>query len=219
MSTPGYDIHSVHDHIIRLRQRYLGDVRGRLLDHGFGNGVCSRYFQQQGFEVYGVDLETATVLDFLDQPGVAVARFPLLAPGQDTLPFADDFFQALVSNQVLNFILSRERIERVVDEFFRVLSPGGRLIATVMAEDNYFFTDFGVPPVPAEGVVEVRLRGRLQRDDHYYRFRDEEDLRRCFERCGFCIDDLGYFDYGFLDVSRARHYIVLARKPAVEGAA
>ncbi|RME33288.1 MAG: class I SAM-dependent methyltransferase [Gammaproteobacteria bacterium] len=213
-ATPPYDARSVHDHIIRLRQRYLGDIRGRLLDHGFGNGVCSRYFHDEGFEVHGVDLESCTpARTFREQPDIDPERFPLLADGQDRLPFADGFFESVVSNQVLNFILSRKRIDRVVGEFHRVLVPGGRLIATVMAEDNYFFTEYGVPPVPEEGVVQVRLRGRLEREDYYYRFRDAADVRDCFERQGFVLDDLGYFDYAFLDVSRARHYIVLARRP------
>lgn len=210
-----YDVASVYDHIIRIRQRYLDDSDGPVLDHGFGNGVISAYFAREGFDVHGVETSRGAwelIRDRADQLGLDPAAFHVLdSPGVE-LPFADETFGAAVSNQVLYFLPERDLIDKAVAEIRRVLRPGGKVAATVMAEDNYYFTKFGQDPVPDEGPVDVRVRGRISRDFRLYRFRDADDLRSCFENAGFVVDDLGWFDFKLLDVERAKHYIVLAHR-------
>lgn len=211
-----YDIASVYDHIIRIRQRYLADVGGALLDHGFGNGVLSVYFQREGFEVHGVEVSSeahARMIERAGRSGLDPGRFHLVRPDQPRLPFDDGTFSAIVSNQVLYFLPSREAIDAAVCDFRRVLRRGGKLACTIMAENNHYFTSYGVPPVPDSGMVEVRVRGRIERDFRLYRFRNEADVRCTFENAGLSIDDLGYFDFRLLDVTCAKHYIVLAHKP------
>lgn len=210
-----YDVASVYDHIVRIRQRYFGDVPGRLLDHGFGNGVNALYFQREGFEVHGVET-SAAALDLLraNAAGSAVdaARFHLISPDGGRWPFPDGYFDAVVSNQVLYFIPSRDGIEAACAELARVMRRGGKIACTVMAEDNYFFTEHGERPLPDSGPVRVKISGRIERDYLLYRLRDEAELREIFENAGFAVDDLGYFDYRLLDVKKAKHYIVLARR-------
>lgn len=212
-----YNVGSVHDHIIRIRQRYLRDVSGRALDHGFANGIVSQYLQEEGFDAYGVETASAT-FDLIRRRVAAGARlkldqFRLLNSGTTTLPFPDGFFSAIISNQVLYYIAERNAIDATVREFFRTLAPGGKVACTVMAEDNYLFTRCGVPPVPDVGPIHVQVSGRIRRDWMLYRFRNAADLRQSFESAGFVVDDLGYFDFQLLDVNCAKHHIVLARKP------
>jgi SAM-dependent methyltransferase len=211
-----YDVSSVYDHIIRIRQRYFADLEGKALDHGFGNGVISEYLKREGFETYGVEssAQARTVIeDRAAVTGLNPENFQVIGHGDSTLPFDNDMFSLIVSNQVLYFIQDREQIDRTVSEFSRVLRSGGKVACTVMAEDNYYFTEHGIPPIPEQGLTEVRIRGRIDRDFSLYRFRDEADLASSFEKAGLIIDDLGYFDFKMLDVSLAKHYIVLARKP------
>jgi len=210
-----YDVASVYDHIVRIRHRYLNDVSGRLLDHGFGNGVNALYFQREGFEVHGVET-SAAALDLLRANAVGTAldatRFHLIDANRIPWPFADGMFDAIVSNQVLYFIPSRDGVRAACAELARVLRSGGKIACTVMAEDNYFFTDYGEQPLPESGPTKVKISGRIQRDYRLYRLKNEGELRSFFEEAGFIIDDLGYFDYRLLDVVKAKHYIVLARR-------
>lgn len=210
-----YDVASVYDHIVRIRQRYFADVSGRLLDHGFGNGVNALYFQREGFEVHGVET-SAAALDLLraNAAGSAIApsRFHLIEPEGGRWPFVDGFFDAAVSNQVLYFIPSRDGVRAACAELARVMRRGGKVACTVMAEDNYFFTEYGERPLPDSGPVKVKITGRIERDYLLYRLENEAELRGLFEEAGFIVDDLGYFDYRLLDVKKAKHYIVLARK-------
>lgn len=213
-----YDVSSVYDHIIRIRQRYLCDLeRGAaVLDHGFGNGVISAYLAREGFEPFGVESSVAAVELVRDRAAALNLRaenFRQIDQTAARMPFSDDFFAAIVSNQVLYFLPNREQIDATVMDFFRVLRPGGKAACTIMAESNYYFAKCGVPPVPGQGIVKVVVRGRIERDFALYRFRDANDVRATFTRAGFIVDDLGYFDFKLLDVDCAKHYIVLARKP------
>ena len=45
------------------------------------------------------------------------------------LPYADAFFDVVVSCAVLHFAPNRDEIKRMVQEMFRVLAPGGLLFA------------------------------------------------------------------------------------------
>ena len=210
-----YDVASVYDHVVRIRQRYFADVPGKLLDHGFGNGVNALYFQREGFEVHGVET-SASALELLGANArgseLDPARFHLIDPAGGRWPFEDGVFDAAISNQVLYFIPSRAGIEAALAELARVMRRGGKVACTVMAEDNYFFTEYGERPLPHSGPVRVKISGRIERDYLLYRLKDEGELRGLFEAAGFVVDDLGYFDYRLLDVKKAKHYIVLARK-------
>lgn len=213
---PRFNASSVHDHIIRIRHRYLKDLDGRILDHGFGQGETSCYFLHEGFDVYGAEISAAALEGLYataGETGLKQDNFKLLRDGDTTLPFPDNYFSAVVSNQVLYFLEGRDAIDATIREFARTLRSGGKLACTVMAEDNYFFTEYGVAPLPARGMVDVKMTGRVSGDYRLYRFRDEADVRELFEQAGLTVDDLGYFDFKLLDVSCAKHYIVLARKP------
>lgn len=213
-----YDVASVYDHIIRIRQRYLNvfERGARVLDHGFGNGVISAYLAREGFDAFGVESSAsavALVRERAEALGLSPGQFCRVEPTAARMPFSDDAFAAIVSNQVVYFLPTRAQIDATVADFFRILRPGGRVACTIMAENNYYFAKFGVTPAPAQGVVKVAVRGRIQRDFELYRFRDAEDVSSTFERAGFVVDDLGYFDFRLLDVDCAKHYIILARKP------
>ena len=111
-----------------LSERIHGysSARGlKVLDVGCGNGYVLFQYARNGAEVTGVDL-TSTAID------VSRKRFAL--GGQagtfveidgEHLPFLDDHFDIVCSMGVLHHI---SKPETIVDEIYRVLKPGGRLI-------------------------------------------------------------------------------------------
>ena len=89
------------------------------------------------------------------------------------------------------------------------------MVVTVMSEDNYLFVEYGVKPFSDCGLVNVSARGRLNWDRVYYRFSSQSEAVTCLSDAGFVIDDIGYFDFKLLDVTCAKHYILLAHKPII----
>lgn len=108
----------------------LGEIREgeSVLDVGCGAGfdlyVASRRAGPTG-RVQGVDLTPEMVAESRENIarcglGNAEARLG----GAESLPFAPDTFDVVISNGVLNLC---PRKDRAFDEIFRVLRPGGRL--------------------------------------------------------------------------------------------
>ena len=97
----------------------------KVLDIGCGNGYVLFQYARHGAEVTGVDL-TSTAID-LSRKRFELAKMPgtfVEIDGQH-LPFPDDHFDVVCSMGVLHHISNPEP---TVNEMYRVLKPGGRLI-------------------------------------------------------------------------------------------
>jgi SAM-dependent methyltransferase len=96
----------------------------RMLDVASGPGYAAVGGAERGASVVGVDMAEAMVV-------LAARLHPQLefrVGNAEALPFPDNAFDAAVGNFVM---LHLARPERAAAEFFRVLSPGGRLALTV----------------------------------------------------------------------------------------
>ena len=98
-----------------------------VLDLGCGAGL-DLYFYAKAVgargKVYGLDLSEAMVNKA--KSNMAIAGFEdieIKCGHSDALPFRDGFFDVVASNGIYN--LSPDK-EKVLDEVFRVLKPGGR---------------------------------------------------------------------------------------------
>ncbi|WP_047870969.1 class I SAM-dependent methyltransferase [Nocardiopsis sp. RV163] len=113
-----------------------GDVTGRrILDAGCGAGPLSAALRDRGADVTGIDASAGML---------ALARRRLgddadlrVADLSDPLPFADGAFDDVVASLVLHYL---EDWGPTLAEVRRVLSPGGRLIASV----QHPFTDYAL---------------------------------------------------------------------------
>jgi SAM-dependent methyltransferase len=130
--------HIVHEDAKRLKQLFETGHVNKILDLGCGDGRHLRYFSELGYQLYGFDISpTALHLaeDWLHTDGLSTE----LACGDMTaLPWPTDFFDALVSVQVLNHGYLEE-IEAAIDETYRVLKPLGWF---------YLCLQTGPPPDP-----------------------------------------------------------------------
>lgn len=106
-------------------RRYLAEgLDGTVLDLGCGSGATFPYLADAGATVYGVDPNEP----MRDRAARRVERLGLdatLIDGRgESLPFADDQFDAAVVSLVL---CSVDDPPAVVDELARVIRPGGEL--------------------------------------------------------------------------------------------
>lgn len=112
----------------------LGVNRGDLvLDLGAGNGRHTYRLQQLGAFPVAVDMDDVVLKDTYGMMG-AVAQEEDAVPGAATvadalhLPFADGVFDKVIASEVLEHI---PEDRTALDEIYRVLKPGGALVATV----------------------------------------------------------------------------------------
>lgn len=113
--------------IVELAQRHA-PAPARLLDFGCGAADVALRAQQAGFEAHAVDTflgvgDSAENFDIARQRiGERASR---IVPGH-ALPFADAYFDIVVSNQVFEHV---DDLSGVIAELARVTRPGGFLLA------------------------------------------------------------------------------------------
>jgi tellurite methyltransferase len=113
-----------------LRGRF--DDRRRVLDAGCGDGRNLAYLLRRGFTCFGVDRDPAAVTRVR---ALAAQIAPQLPPDHfhagelDRLPWPDASMDAVICSAVLHFALDLAHFNRMVQELWRVLAPGGMLFA------------------------------------------------------------------------------------------
>jgi 2-polyprenyl-3-methyl-5-hydroxy-6-metoxy-1,4-benzoquinol methylase len=106
---------------------HVGLARGqRVLDLGCGWGYAAMLANSYGCEAYGVDIDEGS-MEF----GRALAAkngftVDLRYARSTALPFADAFFDRIISIETFEHIFPAER-QRSLDELKRCLKPGGRM--------------------------------------------------------------------------------------------
>lgn len=133
----------------------------KILDAGCGGGRNLIYFLQNGFDVYGIDpnenaVEAVRELAGHLSPDLSPGNFKIAAA--ESLPFADNYFDLVISSAVLHFAANEHHFEAMLTSMWRVLKPGGYLFARLAS-------DIGI-----EELVEPSGNGRYLLPDGSERF-------------------------------------------------
>lgn len=103
-----------------------------ILDAGCGGGRNVHYLMRCGADVFGFDSD----LDQIERIRARAAEFAPNLPSTNfsvghvgDMPFADGYFDVVISSAVLHFADDEEQFEAMVMEMWRVLTPGGILFA------------------------------------------------------------------------------------------
>ncbi|MGE0545054.1 MAG: class I SAM-dependent methyltransferase [Dehalococcoidia bacterium] len=111
-----------------LLERRFNGQRGslKILDAGCGTGGNSAHLRAYG-SVTGIDYSAEALAFARERPGLRLARASV-----ESLPFADDAFDLVLSNDVLCHLgVANDRV--AMREFTRVLRPGGVLFLQLPA--------------------------------------------------------------------------------------
>ncbi len=107
------------------------DRRTRVLDAGCGQGRNLHYLLRRGFTCFGIDQDPGAIehvrrLAARLAPHLNLSQF---ATGQiDQLPWADGGMDVVICSAVLHFADDVSHWERMAEELWRVLAPGGLLL-------------------------------------------------------------------------------------------
>jgi tellurite methyltransferase len=123
----GIDIY-LFDQLLRGRL----DRRSRVLDAGCGDGRNLLYLLEHGFNCFGIDRDPSAVRRIRQLAGERAPHLPpenFRAGEIDRLPWDAASMDAVLSSAVLHFAQDEAHFGRMVEEMWRVLSPGGLFFA------------------------------------------------------------------------------------------
>jgi SAM-dependent methyltransferase len=195
--------------LVRLERWFFNHKPGQLLDFGCGSGLNAIHMLETGYDVTCVDAsinavnrvnEKLSKRSDIGDRGRAI-HLPL---GSEKLPFADASFDYITCISVISLLASKDRVQRVLKEFVRVMKPGAKLIVDINAPNSDF------------------ARGMRHLGDDVYAFEDDGDdavptycpnEASFHELIGeqFSIDDTGHASHNYCG-SEVTEYIVCAHK-------
>ncbi len=109
--------------------------QGRLLDVGCGPGVNLKTYQEQGWDVYGIDLSETAAARAREKVGDRIHCGTL-----ETAPLKDEMFDVVVLNHSLEHMFSPiQTLEKV----WRLLRPGGTAVIAVPNVESLEASLFG----------------------------------------------------------------------------
>ncbi|UCE09135.1 MAG: class I SAM-dependent methyltransferase [Candidatus Thorarchaeota archaeon] len=119
-----------HPDMVRIADYFGDEGVQRILDLGCGTGRHLLFFGKLGFEMHGFDASSTALSlanEWLDQKGIVAET--LQHRMEEMFPYPTDFFDAIISIQVIHHNLKHD-ILTTVKEIERVLRPGGVIFIT-----------------------------------------------------------------------------------------
>jgi SAM-dependent methyltransferase len=108
---------------------------GTILDVGCGIGRYAIPLVMQGYSVMGIDVSLVALSELNKAKRRRSIEMDLVAADTCHLPFQDNLFKGMVCFGVLQHLLKDER-RAVMDEFNRILVPGGILVMEVLGRED-----------------------------------------------------------------------------------
>ncbi len=107
------------------RQEILSDVRGEVLEIGFGTGLNLDHYPPQVQAIATVDINPG--MNAIAQRRIAASTIQVNhhVLNGESLPMADNTFDYVVSTWTL---CSIAQVDRAIQEIYRVLKPGGKFV-------------------------------------------------------------------------------------------
>lgn len=97
----------------------------KVLDLGCGTGIYSLWLSEQGVNVTGIDISSEMLKKAKSKAEDKNQIIEFIKGDIHSLPFPVNTFDLIISNIVLEFVDSPEK---VISEGLRVLKPGGRMV-------------------------------------------------------------------------------------------
>jgi SAM-dependent methyltransferase len=124
--------------VIRFVARHFYKVPDRgsvkILEVGCGTGANLWYIANEGFAAYGIDGSASAIATCRQRMDAEVLGWKGVLTEGDvcSLPYSDDFFDAVIDNECIYANLYDDA-RRIYQEAHRVLKPGGKLYSKTFA--------------------------------------------------------------------------------------
>lgn len=157
----------------------------RLLDLGCGAGRHVSFMANENIEPYGVDFSEEGIeytKNILKKSGKQEYLDNIQIGSLTELPFKDSFFDGIICYGVLYYLNSQE-IKEAIQEIYRVLKPGGRVLLVVRSIEDYRYNrQYEVEDEKNTIIICEKNEKKCAHSENgmYMHFFDQEELKNDF---------------------------------------
>lgn len=155
--------------------RKLGNIKDKkVLDYGCGDGWLCEKLKQKGAKIFGCDISEKFIK--LAKENYKEIEFKII---NNKTSYKNNEFDAIVCNIVLHIT---KDYEKVLNEMYRILKPGGKAIITIMHPKHYKseIANF----TKNQETLKIKVEGNIPVT--YYR-RNQDIYEKTFQKAGFKI--------------------------------
>jgi len=121
------------------------DGRNKVLDYGCGYGANTVFMLSKNADVYYVDTSPYAVEKTNNKvkktennKTTGSYKFKVIKKDADALPYNDESFDIIVCASVMSLLSDKNSISELLNEFYRILRPGGRIYTDINGSDSEF---------------------------------------------------------------------------------
>jgi SAM-dependent methyltransferase len=189
----GYGITTPESHIVRFNHAVLkfqlNLTSGNVLDFGCGTGVHAKWFSEvSNWIPYGCDTSNTAIQLAKKNNEKYSDNFFVSKPNEVLSKKYQDFFDLVICNQVL-YYFDEVGLEKIIEEIFISLKPGGVFFASMMPKENYLYGKSSA--VPNSSMRRVVVNGRVE-DVSLINFKSVSEMLNDFKK--FEKLHVGYYD-------------------------
>jgi ubiquinone/menaquinone biosynthesis C-methylase UbiE len=180
-----------------------------VLDFGCGSGENSIYLSRCGYKVFSLDASKKALKIVRKKNKLLKNKLKiLLFSDTKKLQFKENFFDYIICLSVISLLGSKKNIQELINEFHRVLKPGGKLIIDINARKG----DFLKKSHTSKKKYKIYLLKSKKKKNFIkiYNCKSKKNFLNFFKK--FKVDDVGEIFFSYLNFNDHEYLALLEKK-------